>query len=62
MYFKYILVFFSLRLSVCFLLKFTQVGRIKCPLLLVNGDDDQTFPAVESAEDVSHMPYLSVSL
>ncbi|KTG45701.1 hypothetical protein cypCar_00040971 [Cyprinus carpio] len=33
------------------LLKCTQVGRIKCPLLLVNGDDDQTFPVVESAED-----------
>ncbi|KAK2892625.1 hypothetical protein Q8A67_012613 [Cirrhinus molitorella] len=29
----------------------SDVGRIKCPLLLVNGDDDQTVPAVESAED-----------
>uniref|UniRef100_A0A671S417 Acyl-CoA thioesterase 16 n=1 Tax=Sinocyclocheilus anshuiensis TaxID=1608454 RepID=A0A671S417_9TELE len=32
-----------------------DVGRIKCPLLLVNGDDDQTFPAVESAEDMAMM-------
>ncbi|XP_052410280.1 peroxisomal succinyl-coenzyme A thioesterase-like [Carassius gibelio] len=32
-----------------------DVGRIKCPLLLVNGDDDQTIPAVESAEDVALM-------
>uniref|UniRef100_A0A672T579 Acyl-CoA thioesterase 16 n=1 Tax=Sinocyclocheilus grahami TaxID=75366 RepID=A0A672T579_SINGR len=37
------------------LLKCTQVGRIKCPLLLVNGDDDQTIPAVESAEDMAMM-------
>uniref|UniRef100_A0A672T519 Acyl-CoA thioesterase 16 n=1 Tax=Sinocyclocheilus grahami TaxID=75366 RepID=A0A672T519_SINGR len=32
-----------------------DVGRIKCPLLLVNGDDDQTIPAVESAEDMAMM-------
>uniref|UniRef100_A0A8C1QZ13 Acyl-CoA thioesterase 16 n=1 Tax=Cyprinus carpio TaxID=7962 RepID=A0A8C1QZ13_CYPCA len=32
-----------------------DVGRIKCPLLLVNGDDDQTLPAVESAEDMAMM-------
>uniref|UniRef100_A0A8C0YUV2 Acyl-CoA thioesterase 16 n=1 Tax=Cyprinus carpio carpio TaxID=630221 RepID=A0A8C0YUV2_CYPCA len=32
-----------------------DVGRIKCPLLLVNGDDDQTFPVVESAEDMAMM-------
>uniref|UniRef100_A0A673IYL8 Bile acid-CoA:amino acid N-acyltransferase-like n=1 Tax=Sinocyclocheilus rhinocerous TaxID=307959 RepID=A0A673IYL8_9TELE len=37
------------------LLKCTQVGRIKCPLLLVNGDDDQILPAVESAEDMAMM-------
>ena len=30
-----------------------QVGRIKCPLLLVVGEDDQNWPAQESAVDVS---------
>lgn len=35
-----------------------QVGRIKCPLLLVNAADDQTVPAVESAEDVSYISYI----
>ena len=30
-----------------------QVGRIECPLLLVNGDDDQNWATTESAEDVS---------
>lgn len=30
-----------------------QVGRLKCPLLLVLGDDDQNWPAQESALDVS---------
>uniref|UniRef100_UPI003F66FF11 acyl-CoA thioesterase 14 isoform 2 n=1 Tax=Danio rerio TaxID=7955 RepID=UPI003F66FF11 len=29
-----------------------DVGRIKCPLLLVNGTDDQNWPTVESAEDI----------
>ncbi|XP_050964401.1 bile acid-CoA:amino acid N-acyltransferase isoform X1 [Labeo rohita] len=32
-----------------------DVGRIKCPLLLVNGDDDQMVPAVETAEDMEMM-------
>jgi hypothetical protein len=32
---------------------FCQVGRIECPLLLVNGDDDQNWATTESAEDVS---------
>ncbi|XP_036433189.1 peroxisomal succinyl-coenzyme A thioesterase-like isoform X2 [Colossoma macropomum] len=29
-----------------------HVGQIKCPVLLVNGGDDQNWPAVESAEDM----------
>ncbi|XP_043092930.1 bile acid-CoA:amino acid N-acyltransferase-like [Puntigrus tetrazona] len=32
-----------------------DVGRIKCPLLLVNGDDDQAVPVLESAEDMEMM-------
>ncbi|KAM4615671.1 uncharacterized protein ACJ7VT_010761 [Polymixia lowei] len=32
-----------------------EVGRIKCPLLLVNGDDDQNWATVESAEDIAKM-------
>ncbi|XP_056605328.1 peroxisomal succinyl-coenzyme A thioesterase-like isoform X2 [Triplophysa dalaica] len=32
-----------------------DVGRIKCPLLLVNADDDQNWPSVESAEDMKEM-------
>ncbi|XDV25262.1 hypothetical protein PO909_029207 [Leuciscus waleckii] len=32
-----------------------DVGRIKCPLLLVNAGDDQAVPAVESAEDIEMM-------
>ncbi|KAJ3612602.1 hypothetical protein NHX12_020870 [Muraenolepis orangiensis] len=32
-----------------------DVGRIKCPLLLVNGDDDQNWATVESAEDIANM-------
>ncbi|KAL1275999.1 hypothetical protein QQF64_035622 [Cirrhinus molitorella] len=32
-----------------------DVGRIKCPLLLLNGDDDQVIPTVESAEDMKMM-------
>lgn len=31
---------------------YTKVGRIKCPLLLVNAGDDQNWASVESAEDV----------
>ncbi|XP_066524973.1 bile acid-CoA:amino acid N-acyltransferase-like [Hoplias malabaricus] len=30
-----------------------DVGQIKCPLLLVNGEDDQNSPTVESAEDMA---------
>lgn len=30
-----------------------QVGRLQCPLLLVVGEDDQMWPAYESAQDVS---------
>ncbi|XP_073669641.1 peroxisomal succinyl-coenzyme A thioesterase-like isoform X6 [Paramisgurnus dabryanus] len=32
-----------------------DVGKIKCPLLLVNGGDDETLPAVESAEDMKEI-------
>ncbi|KAG1953515.1 acyl-coenzyme A thioesterase 1-like isoform X2 [Pimephales promelas] len=32
-----------------------DVGRIKCPLLLVNGGDDQSWPSVESAADIEMM-------
>ncbi|XP_043092371.1 bile acid-CoA:amino acid N-acyltransferase-like isoform X1 [Puntigrus tetrazona] len=32
-----------------------DVGRIKCPLLLVNADDDQNWASVESAEDMEMM-------
>ncbi|XP_051546829.1 peroxisomal succinyl-coenzyme A thioesterase-like [Myxocyprinus asiaticus] len=32
-----------------------DVGRIKCPLLLVTAGDDQTWPAVECAEDMEMM-------
>ncbi|XP_073802756.1 acyl-CoA thioesterase 17 isoform X3 [Danio rerio] len=32
-----------------------DVGRIKCPLLLVNGTDDQNWATVESAEDMEMM-------
>ncbi|XP_071370989.1 peroxisomal succinyl-coenzyme A thioesterase-like [Centroberyx affinis] len=35
--------------------KKVDVGRIKCPLLLVCGDDDQSWAAVESAEDIAKM-------
>lgn len=38
-------------LSSCFC--FDQVDRIKCPILLIVGEDDQNCPASESAEDVS---------
>lgn len=29
------------------------MGRIRCPLLVIAGDDDQNWPASESAADVS---------
>ncbi|XP_066579567.1 acyl-coenzyme A thioesterase 1 isoform X2 [Amia ocellicauda] len=32
-----------------------QVGRIKCPLLLIVGEDDQNWPTAESAEDMEKM-------
>ncbi|XP_046878753.1 acyl-CoA thioesterase 18 isoform X1 [Hypomesus transpacificus] len=32
-----------------------DVGKIKCPLLLVVGEDDQNWPTCESAEDISMM-------
>ncbi|XP_051974143.1 peroxisomal succinyl-coenzyme A thioesterase-like [Xyrauchen texanus] len=32
-----------------------DVGRIKCPILLVNADDDQSWASVESAEDMEMM-------
>ncbi|XP_071770140.1 acyl-coenzyme A thioesterase 5-like [Centroberyx gerrardi] len=35
--------------------KKVDVGRIKCPLLLVCGDDDQNWATVESAEDIAKM-------
>ncbi|CAL8386321.1 peroxisomal succinyl-coenzyme A thioesterase isoform X1 [Gadus morhua] len=35
--------------------KKVDVGRIECPLLLVNGDDDQNWATTESAEDIANM-------
>ncbi|KAK5849040.1 hypothetical protein PBY51_008715 [Eleginops maclovinus] len=32
-----------------------DVGKINCPMLLVNGIDDQNWPTVESAEDLTQM-------
>jgi len=32
-----------------------DVGRIRCPLMLVNGDDDQNWATVESADDIAKM-------
>ncbi|KAF3859361.1 hypothetical protein F7725_021760 [Dissostichus mawsoni] len=32
-----------------------DVGKISCPILLVNGDDDQNWPTVECAEDMAQM-------
>ncbi|XP_062415376.1 acyl-coenzyme A thioesterase 6-like isoform X2 [Pungitius pungitius] len=32
-----------------------DVGKINCPMLLVNGLDDHNMPAVEAAEDMAHM-------
>ncbi|XP_067437483.1 peroxisomal succinyl-coenzyme A thioesterase-like isoform X1 [Thunnus thynnus] len=36
-----------------------DVRRINCPMLLVNGHDDQNTPAVESAEDVAQMMHTA---
>ncbi|KAG2460202.1 peroxisomal succinyl-coenzyme A thioesterase-like [Polypterus senegalus] len=35
--------------------KKVKVGNIKCPVLLIAGDDDQNWPAVDSARDMGHM-------
>lgn len=51
---------FSCNVSSLFF-KCTQVGIIKCPLLLVNAGDDQNWASVESAADVSHI-YIYFSL
>ncbi|XP_073722985.1 acyl-coenzyme A thioesterase 1-like isoform X1 [Misgurnus anguillicaudatus] len=32
-----------------------DVGKIKCPLMLVNGGDDENWPSVESAEDMEEI-------
>ncbi|CAJ1055935.1 peroxisomal succinyl-coenzyme A thioesterase-like [Xyrichtys novacula] len=32
-----------------------EVGRLKCPLMLVVGEDDQNWPAPESAKDIKEM-------
>lgn len=32
-----------------------DVGRLKCPLLLIVGEDDQNWPAYESASDMKEM-------
>ncbi|XP_034019156.1 peroxisomal succinyl-coenzyme A thioesterase-like [Thalassophryne amazonica] len=32
-----------------------DVGRIKCPVMLINGDDDQNWPAVEYSEDMAQL-------
>nr|XP_020512032.1 bile acid-CoA:amino acid N-acyltransferase-like [Labrus bergylta] len=32
-----------------------DMRKIKCPMLLVNGDDDQNSPTVEAAEDIANM-------
>lgn len=34
-------------------------GKINCPILLVNGLDDQNTPAVESAEDIAQMMHAA---
>ncbi|KAF7646495.1 hypothetical protein LDENG_00185930 [Lucifuga dentata] len=36
-----------------------DVGKIKCPLLLVNGNDDQNWATVESAEDINQMMHVA---
>ncbi|XP_062848309.1 peroxisomal succinyl-coenzyme A thioesterase-like isoform X1 [Trichomycterus rosablanca] len=35
--------------------KKVEMGRIKCPVLLIVGEDDQNWPASESAEDMKQM-------
>ncbi|XP_045916042.1 peroxisomal succinyl-coenzyme A thioesterase-like [Micropterus dolomieu] len=35
--------------------KKVDVGKINCPMLLVNGEDDQNWPTVECAEDIARM-------
>ncbi|XP_030576504.1 acyl-coenzyme A thioesterase 1-like isoform X2 [Archocentrus centrarchus] len=35
--------------------KTVEVGRINCPMLLVNGCDDQSWPSVETAEEIARM-------
>ncbi|MCJ8735951.1 hypothetical protein PDJAM_G00253440 [Pangasius djambal] len=35
--------------------KKVEMGRIKCPILLIVGEDDQNWPASESAEDMKQM-------
>lgn len=40
-----------------FVLFCPQMGRITCPLLLVVGQDDQNWAAVESADDVSYVMF-----
>ncbi|XP_045928626.1 bile acid-CoA:amino acid N-acyltransferase-like [Micropterus dolomieu] len=35
--------------------KKVNVGKINCPMLLVNGKDDQNWPTVECAEDIAQM-------
>ncbi|KAM7378514.1 hypothetical protein PAMA_013424 [Pampus argenteus] len=39
--------------------KKVDVGKINCPMLLVNGHDDQNTPAVECAEDVAQMMHAA---
>jgi len=59
-YSLFYLFLFSCGVNCLFLFKCTQVGRIKCPLLLVTAGDDQAFPAVESA-DTELSPDVAVS-
>ena len=39
-----------------------QVGQLCCPLLLIVGEDDQNWPAEESARDVSHSGQIQLSI
>ncbi|XP_030004192.1 peroxisomal succinyl-coenzyme A thioesterase-like [Sphaeramia orbicularis] len=39
--------------------KKVDMGKIKCPLLLVCGHDDQSYPAVELAEDIAQMVHAA---
>uniref|UniRef100_A0A665UG70 Acyl-CoA thioesterase 15 n=1 Tax=Echeneis naucrates TaxID=173247 RepID=A0A665UG70_ECHNA len=43
----------GLEISTRFKSALCQVGKISCPILLVNGQDDQNWPSVESAEDIA---------